>query len=303
MFDPYKTLGVSQSASQEEIKKSYRKLAKKYHPDLNPGNKEAEKKFKDISHAFDLIGTPESRAKFDRGETSEQQQQQYEDFMKRQQRGPSYYDTQDGGGRYSYSFGEDLNADDFFENMFGFGRRGRGVGDFPGEDVTYKMDVDFREAALGVDKVITLPDGKTLQVKIPPGIDTGKKLRFKGLGRPGIGKGPAGDAYVEVNVRPLEGFKREGKDIITELPVSFMEAITGAEVPVETLDGTVMLKIPSGVSTGTKLRVKGKGAGPENDRGNLIVSLKIVIPKDIDPGLRTAVENLKGQFSYNPRTS
>jgi curved DNA-binding protein len=145
MFDPYSTLGLSKNADQEEIKKAYRKLAKKYHPDLNPGNKEAEKKFKDLSHAFDLIGTPENRVKFDRGETQEQQQHQYDEFMKRKRERPSYYDTQHDGGRYSYSFGEDINASDFFENLFGSGRRGGGMADFPGEDVAYKMDVPLRE--------------------------------------------------------------------------------------------------------------------------------------------------------------
>lgn len=301
MFDPYKTLNVSKSADQDEIKKNYRKLAKKYHPDLNPGNKEAEKKFKDISHAFDLIGTAEARAKFDRGETDEQQRQQYEDFMKQQQGRRSYYDTQHEGGRYSYSFGDDINAGDFFENLFGSGRRG-GMGDFPGEDVAYKMEVDFKEAALGGEKVITLPDGKSLQVKIPAGIESGKKLRFKGLGRPGIGKGSAGDAYIEIIVKPLAGFSRNGKDIETELPISFMEAITGAEVQVPTLDGSVLMKIPPGVSTGSKLRIKGKGAGPENNRGNEIVILKVVMPKEVDPALKSAMENLKTQFDYNPRT-
>lgn len=173
--------------------------------------------------------------------------------------------------------------------------------DFPGDDVTYKMEVDFKEAALGAEKVITLPNGKTLQVKIPAGIDSGKKLRFRGLGEPGVGKGPAGDAYVEVQVRPLKGFQRDGNDIEMELPISFMEAITGAEVEVPTIDGSVMMKIPPGVSTGSKLRIKGKGAGARGRRGNQIINLKIVMPKEVDPALKNAVENLKSQFNYNPR--
>ena len=173
--------------------------------------------------------------------------------------------------------------------------------DFPGDDVTYKMEVDFREAALGAEKVITLPDGKNLQVKIPAGIDSGKKLRFRGLGQPGIGKGPRGDAYVEILVRPLKGFERNGNDVEMELPISFMEAITGAEVEVPTIDGSVMLKIPPGVSTGSKLRIKGKGAGSGVKRGNQIVNLKVVMPKEVNPALKSAVENLKSQFNYNPR--
>lgn len=302
MSDPYQILGVQKNADLEDIKKSYRKLAKKYHPDLNPGNKEAEKKFKEVSHAFDQIGTAEARAKFDRGETDEQQQKQYEEFMKRGRRsgGPSYYDTQHDGGRYSYSFGEDFGGAEFFEDLFG-GARHRNV-NFPGEDVNYKMDVEFKEAALGAEKVITLQNGKSLKVKIPAGIDSGKKLRFKGMGHPGVGQGAAGDAYVEINVKPKEGFSRSGRDIISEIPISFLDAITGGEIEVPTIDGSVVMKIPPGVSTGSKLRIRGKGAGasPET-RGSQIVVLKIVMPKNIDPALKEAAMNLKDQFNYNPR--
>lgn len=291
MNDPYQILGVSKTADQDEIKKSYRKLAKKYHPDLNPGNKEAEKKFKAVSHAFDQIGTAEARAKFDRGEEEEQQYQN--------RGGPSFYDTQHDGGRYSYSFGEGMGGADFFENLFG-GARHRDI-NFPGEDIHYKMDVEFREAALGSEKVISLADGKSLRVKIPAGIESGKKLRFKGKGRPGIGQGAAGDAYVEINVKPLEGFSRKGKDIISELPISFLDAITGGEIEVPTIDGNIMMTIPAGVSTGTRLRIKGRGAGPADNRGHQIVELKIVMPKNIDPALKEAALNLKDQFNYNPR--
>lgn len=298
MTDPYEILGVSKTATLDEIKKSYRKLAKKYHPDLNPGNKEAEKKFKAVNHAFDQIGTEESRSKFDRGETDEQQQKQYEDYMKNRR---SYYNTQQDGGRYSYSFGDDIGGADFFENLFGSARnRGRGM-NYPGEDVHYKMDVEFREAALGTEKTMTLPNGKHIQVQIPAGIEAGKKLRFKGLGEPGIGHGPPGDAFVEIGIRPLEGFRRVGKDIEVDVPISFIEAITGGEIKVPTIDGEVLLNVPGGVSTGSKLRIKGKGAGFGSNRGNEIVVLKVVTPKHVDPALKAAVENLKQQFDYNPR--
>lgn len=307
MTDPYEILGVAKTAPQDEIKKSYRKLAKKYHPDMNPGDKEAEKKFKSVSHAFDLIGTPESRAKFDRGETDEQQQRQYEEFVKNQGKGGSrsYYNPFEGGeDHFSFSFGDEMGGEDLFENLFGSSRRGRARGtNYPGEDVIYKMDVEFKEAALGAERVITLPNGKNLKVKIPAGIESGKKLRFKGQGSLGTGKGAPGDAYVEIQVRPLDGFKRVGNDIEVEVPVSFIEAITGAEIKVPTIDGEVMVNIPAGVSTGSKLRVKGKGAGEGNSRGNQIVILKVVTPKVVDPALRSAVEALKGQFNYNPRSA
>ncbi len=298
MLDPYAILEVQKDATLDAIKKNYRKLARKYHPDLNPGNKTAEKKFKEVSHAFDQVGTAEARARFDHGETGETSKKNYEESFNKRRR-PSYYDTQQEGGRYSYSFGDDVDGADFFENLFSAGRKG-GM-NVPGEDVQYKMEVDFKEAALGAEKIMTLPNGKSLKVKIPPGIESGKKLRFKGLGEQGMGSGQPGDAYVEIIERPLKGHKRKGKNIEMEVPISFLEALTGGEVEVITLDGKILVKVPAGVSSDTKLKIKEKGAGAEGSRGDLIIMLKIVMPKQIDPGLRDAVLNLKGQYDYNPR--
>ena len=163
------------------------------------------------------------------------------------------------------------------------------------------MEVEFKEAALGGEKTITLPNGKNLQVKIPAGTLSGKKLRFKGLGEAGYGNAPAGNAYIEIGVKDLERFRRVGQDIEVEVPISFIEAITGGEIKVPTLEGEVLLNIPSGVSTGSKLRVKGKGAGEGASRGNLIVVLKVVIPKHVPPELKSAMEKIKHQFNYNPR--
>lgn len=305
MIDPYKTLHIQKSASLDEIKKSYRKLAKQYHPDLNPGNKDAEKKFKDISHAFDLIGTAEAKGKFDRGETEDQQRHQYEQYQKAHE-GRQH----SGGHRYSSSFGEGFDGEDLFESLFGARARqsgGKHGGfssqgmNFAGEDEQYLLEVDFAEAALGGEKIITLPNGKKLQIKIPAGIENGKKLKFKGLGKPGVGSGPAGDVYVQINVKPTTGFTRIDKDIHTEVPISFFEALNGAEIEVPTIDGTVMLKVPAGVSTGSKLRIKHKGAGHGESRGNQIVTLKIVMPKNIDPGMKEAIDQLQNKYAYNPR--
>ena len=180
MTDPYKTLHVAKNAKLEEIKKSYRKLAKQYHPDLNPGNKEAEKKFKEISHAYDLIGTEEAKGIFDRGETDDQKRHQYEQYQNAQQSR-----QQSGGHRYTSSFGEGVDENDLFASLFGAGaRRGRQSHNsrmnYPGEDELYQMEVELREAALGGEKIITLPNGKKIQVQIPAGIESGKKLKFKG---------------------------------------------------------------------------------------------------------------------------
>lgn len=302
MTDPYATLGVSKNASLEEIKSAYRKLAKKYHPDLNPGNKEIEAKFKDVAHAFDLIGTKEAKEKFDSGETDEQKQHMYEEYMRNQgkrRQGPFYHSTQDGSSRYSSAFGEGID-DDIFSSFFGRGGRAQSM-DFPGQDEKYQLEVDFKEAALGGEKIITLPNGRKLQVKIPPGIQEGQKLRFKGLGGAGIGKGAPGDAYIEISIKPSPHFIREGQNIISEVPISFFEAIQGAEIEVETIDGPVLLKVPPGVSSGTKLRIKQKGAGAADKRGNHLVSLKIVMPKDPPPALKQGVAELATRFSYNPR--
>ncbi len=297
MMNPYTVLGVDQKASQEEIKKSYRKLAKLYHPDMNQGNKDSEKKFKEISHAFDLIGTPENRAKFDRGETAEQQQHHYEQYQKRGAR------SQNQNQGFSFS---DMGMDeDLFQEIFGGGRRGTRSHsmNMAGEDVIYKMDIDFDVSVLGGERVITLPEGKTLNVKIPAGIETGKKLRFKGMGHPGHGNAPAGDAYIEINVTPHPKFIRDGKDLITEVPLSFFEALNGAEIPVQTLDGQVMVKVPSGVTTGTKLRVKGKGVAKGNELGDLFVKLKVTMPKTPSPDFLQAINQLAEKYNYDPRVA
>jgi DnaJ-class molecular chaperone len=310
MKDAYETLGVSKTASQDEIKSAYRSLAKKFHPDLNPGNKEREARFKEISAAYEKVGEPEARKKYDRGETDEMGAgpgaagaSAYGGFGG----GPFYYETQGGeaGGRYSnFSFGGGAD-NDFFENLFrqaGQGGRSRS-GDAPGEDQLYQMEISFRDAVLGAERELTLPGGKKLHVVIPPGVDTGSRLRFRGQGGPGFGKGPAGDAYVEVSVRPLEGFTRKGKDLETEVPISFLEALRGGEVEVPTVEGKVQLKVPPGLSSGSRLRVKGKGvAGKGGERGDQYVVLKVVMPKKISTELAEAVRAWGSKFDYNPRS-
>jgi len=310
--DPYQVLGISKSASQDEIKNAYRGFAKKFHPDLNPGNKTAEAKFKEIASAYELIGTPEARTKFDRGETDEQQAAQarkaYEEARASQGNDDFYYNTQRGGGRYSSAFGQDMGGDEFFENLFRNAGRSRGARtrsapeDMRGEDQLYQMEIDLKDSALGAEHEITLPAGKKLKVKIPAGIESGTKLRFKNQGGAAPPQGTAGDAYVEIKVRPSAQFKRVGNDIETEVPVSFIEAVVGAEIQISTIDGGVMLKIPPGVSTGSRLRVRGKGVLSGERRGDQIVVLKVVIPKTVDPELQAAIRGWDGKFSYNPRT-
>jgi DnaJ-class molecular chaperone len=289
MHDPYKTLGLNKTASQDEIKKAYRNLVKKYHPDLNPGNKKAEEKFKEISHAYDLIGTPAERTKFDNGETSEQQQQQQEQawnqrYGQRSRGGQSQGPRAD---RYTQSFADQFGGEDFFEELF---RAHRGQNQQ--QAANYQMNIGFQESIIGAEKVISLPNGKNLNIKIPPGITSGTKLRLKPDDGPEI--------FIEIKIDPLAGWTRIGADLETEVPISFIEGILGAEISVRTMYGPVMLKIPPGVNTGTKLRIKGKGVKVGQETGNQIVKLKVMLPKE-SPELANQIKNWKGSFDYNPR--
>lgn len=283
MTDPYKVLGVSQTSSLDEIKIAYKKLARIHHPDLNAGNKKSEEKFKEIAHAFALIGTFEARAKFDAGETNEQKQEQYDDYIKSKtkHRSPPHQGNED-----------------FFSSFFRNGNEPH----FRGADQIYSLEINFKESALGAQKTITLPNGKNLQVEIPAGITSGKKLRFKGQGGQGLGKGPYGDLYVQINVHPSDKFKQEGKDVISEVSVSIFEAINGGEVEIETIDGKILLSIPPGVSTGTKVRVKGKGIGTKGQRGSHLALIKVVMPKIPSTEFKNSMSLLEKKFQYNPRT-
>lgn len=304
--NPFQILGVKETASLDEIKKAYRSLAKKHHPDLNPGNKQNEEKFKEISHAFDQIGTPDAKAKFDRGET-EDNPFQHDPHGKHWS---SYYNTQQDHGRYSKNFADSFGGEDFFEQLFG--HNSKSTGGTKGHrrpfreennDVHYQMDISFRDSVLGTEKIITLPQAKALKVKIPAGIESGNKLRFKGQGQSEFQNAPPGDAYIQINILAEEGWSRNGYDIEMELPVSFMEAVLGAQVSVPTMHGAVMMKIPPGVSTGTKLRIKGKGIVTETKQGNQIVRLKVVTPTHPPAEMVQELKKFKERFDYNPRES
>ena len=289
--NPYEILGVKKDASEAEIKAAYRKLAKKHHPDLNPSNKNADEKFKEINAANDLLSDKEKRAAFDRGEIDMEGQPRYQ-----QQQQRTYRDFAEGpqGGRYHFN-GGDFDLSDL-EGLFGgLGGRAGGAGfGRPSADVHYSIEVDFLEAARGAKKRVTMPDGKTLDIAIPEGIEEGQKLRLKGQGMQ-----PSGDAYVEMHIRPHPFFTRKGKDITIEVPVALQESVLGGKIQVPTVHGPVEMNIPKGASSGATLRLKGKGI----KGGDQYVKLKIVMPKEIDAELEQAIRKWSETHAYNPRSA
>ena len=289
--DPYTVLGVKKDASQDEIQKAYRRLAKKLHPDLNPGNKQAEERFKEISAAYDLLGDPDKRARFDRGEIDasgmERPQQRY------------YRDFAEGGAYASDAgFADFASAEDIFSEIFG--RSGRANIRMPGSDAHYRLELDFLDAINGGKRQITLPDGSVLDVNIPPGTRDGQILRLRGKGRPGMGGGPPGDALVEIEVRPHRIFTRKGDDIHVDLPISLSEAVLGSKVRVPTPSGSVTMTVPKWANTGTVLRLKEKGVPRiDGSRGDEFVTLKVMLPEKPDPELEKFVAHWRG--AYSPR--
>jgi DnaJ-class molecular chaperone len=299
--DLYSVLGVAKSASAEDIAKAYRKLAKKLHPDLNPGDKKAEEKFKQVTAAYDILGDEKKRRRYDLGEIDASGQE------RPQQRYYREYAGGEDGARYRSTAGyEDLGAfSDLFGDLFG---RGAGAGArgerfaMRGGDAQYRLEIDFLEAVNGAKKRITLPDGGTLDVTIPAGVEEGQVMRLKGKGMPGIGGGPTGDALVEIMVRPHPVFKREGDDIVVEVPISFDEAVLGGKVEVPTITGSVMATIPPASNSGKTLRLKGRGIkGKGGKHGDELVKLAVMMPERIDEELKAFAEEWRKQHGYDPR--
>ena len=296
MDDPYKILGVERIATSDEIRSAYRKLAKKHHPDLNPGKREAEEKFKAISSANALLSDPDKRARFDRGEIDAT-------GAEKPPERPFYRDFGEDASRSKYRPDmEGFDADDLssiFEQVFRQRGGGGGAREFAmrGGDARYQLSVDFLDAANGAVRRLTLPDGATLDVTIPAGLRDGQMLRLKGKGMPGIGNAPAGDALIEVSVRPHKVFRRDGNDVVIELPVTLKEAVLGAKVDAPTLHGPVALTIPPHSTTGTRLRLKGRGIAG----GHQYVELKVVLPKADEPELEAFLKSWTPQHDFDPR--
>lgn len=298
--DPYKTLGIARSATPDEIRRAYRKLAKQHHPDLNPGNAKSEEAFKKVSAANELLSDPEKRTRFDRGEIDATGQEQAQ--------GPFYRDYADNeaGRRYSRGGPEasDWSADDLdgmFGSIFGKGRP-RGDGRMRGQDEHYSLTTDFLDAINGAVRRLTLPDGRTLDVKIPVGTTGGQVLRLRGQGGAGFGGGEAGDALITVKVNPHSHFERSGNDVRLTLPITISEAVLGGPIQVPTPQGPVKMQIPPHSDSGTELRLRGRGVPAHGGQaaGNLYAKLSIVIGTP-DAALEEFLAQWKPQAPSNPR--
>ncbi|HEY1961403.1 MAG TPA: DnaJ C-terminal domain-containing protein [Rhizomicrobium sp.] len=317
MRDPYDVLGVSKSASEAEIKKAFRSLAKKYHPDTKGGDANAQKKFQEISGAYEIIGDKEKRAKFDRGEIDANGNPRGFDPREHGFQGGPF-----GGGRSGAGAGpggfqhtwtaddgdtvEGFRAEDIFADLFGGGmgggrRGGGGRRARVGESYEIAITVSFEEAATGGTRRIFLPDGREVDVRIPVGLRDGQQIRLRGQGGEGRNGGPRGDVLLNVSVAPHPYYTRDSNNLRMDLPVTLQEAVLGGKVKVPTLSGSVSLSVPANSNSGATLRLKGKGipAHGKEAAGDLYVKLVVTLPERPDPDLRKFVEGWSA--SYDPR--
>ena len=296
MKDPYEILGVAKTATADEIRTAYRKLAKKLHPDLNPGDKRAEEQFKEVAAANDLLSDPEKRRRFDAGEI---------DASGAEKAPPNarYYRDYAGEGGHPYeghgAYGDFAQGDDMFAELLR--RAAEQARRRPGADMHYELQVEFLDAVNGASRTITLPGGGTLQVTIPSGVEDGQILRLRGKGAPSPGEGEPGDALVQIVVRPHRFFTREGDNILLDLPITIKEAALGAEVRAPTTTGRVMLRIPKRSNSGDMLRLRGKGVKRRSGAGDELVKLRVAMPTEAEPELEAFLTNWTPASAYDPR--
>lgn len=299
--DYYEILGVSRDSSVEDVRKSFKRLARKYHPDMNKGDKKAEERFKEISEAYDVLSDPKKKKNYDAY-------------------GHANFESAPRGGQYSYTTTQspDFDLGDIFGDIFGgaaAGRGGRprrrqqGFGFDPthqparGRDLHFSVDLDFLDAAKGCEKTIRLSNGAKFKVKIPSGIADASKIRLASKGEPGLYGGEAGDLYIEPHVKTHPYFRRSGDDIELDVPITLTEALEGARVRVPTLDGSVQLTIPPNAQSGQKLRLGGKGIFNTKTKstGDQYVILQIQIPKTLDAKTKKELLKIIGHLESDPR--
>lgn len=296
-WDPYTALGVSRSATADEIRRAYRALAKELHPDVRPGDKQAEERFKRATAAFNLLSDPVTKARFDRGEIDADGNERMAFGSRPRQGARAHAGAGAGAGPGPGADAFDLG--DIFSDLFGPGfGGGRGYARMRGRDIRFTLDIDFLDAVNGAKRRISLSEGRTLDIAIPAGVETGQVLRLKHQGGPGVQGGPPGDALVELNVRPHPFFRREGQDIHMDLSISLTEAVEGARVQAPTPSGPVALTIPAGSNTGKTLRLKGKGVAGQGDQ---FVRLQVVLPDVPDEDLKKFVKKWPKRGHTPPR--
>jgi len=301
-IDPYSVLGVARGATDKDIQRAFRALAKKLHPDLNPGDTTAAERFKKVSQAYDILGDADKRRRFDAGEIDASGEPRH-----------TYAGAGGFQGHRPRGAGpaDDMGFGDVFSDLFG-GRRGAGgfsgggpfqAGPARGQDIRYTLDIDFLESVSGTRKRVSMPGGSTLDLNVPEGVDDGRILRLKGKGRAGDFGGAAGDALIEIKVRPHKQFVRDQDDIRLELPISIDDAVLGGKIDVPTVSGPVNLTIPKGTSSGQTFRLRGKGVknSTTGAKGDQFISVKIVLPDEIDDGLAYYLTEWRQGHGYNPR--
>lgn len=299
--DPYQVLGVPRGAGADDIRKAFRKLAKKHHPDANPGDKAAEERFKQVSAAFDILGDAEKRRKFDAGGIDADGREVFRGFGGGAGQGGPFGAGGGAGGFDASDFSDILG--EMFGRRGGRGgpRGGPGPGFAPkGPDVRAKLDIDLDEAILGGKKRVSFQDGRTLDVTIPAGATDGQTLRLRGHGE--AGRGGKGDALIELVIRSHPVFRKEGEQLVMDLPVSVPDAVLGGRVQAPTPDGPVTLTIPRGANSGQALRLKGKGLSDSRGvRGDLIARIQVVLPETTDPQLEAFATRWREERPYVPR--
>ena len=298
--DYYQTLNVKRGASDKEIKQAYRRLARQYHPDVNPGDAAAEQKFKDISEAYEVLGSTENRAKYDRfGHQAFDPGGGFKSGFGGFQ-GGNIHDIFGSGRGFSEGFGS------LFEDLFGGGERAAPAPQ-RGQDVEQTLEIPFEDALRGTSRRVRLRhrDGSVeqRQVKIPPGVDTGSKIRIAGKGGAAAGGAPPGDLYVVIRVTPHAVFERRGRDIECEVPVTLAEAVLGARIEVPTIDGPTAMTLPPGTQNGRRFRLRGKGAPDRQggERGNQVVRVHVVLPESVDDRSRELLEEFSARNPMQPR--
>jgi len=294
-IDYYKVLGIDKSATADAIKKAYRKLARKYHPDLNPNDKEAELNFKKVNEANEVLSDPEKRKKYDQYGKDWQHAEEFEKAKRASSQGRS---RSSSGYTYSHAGGSEQDFSDFFESMFGgasgFGGRGQKV-HFRGEDYHAKLQLSLMDVYTTQKQTLTV-NGKNIRLTIPAGIEDEQTIKIKGHGGPGIQGGPAGDLYITFSITNNTAFKRDGADLYKTVQIPLTKAVLGGEILVETLTGKVKLKVAPGTNNGTKVKLKGKGFPKykkEGVFGDLFLTYTVDIPKNLTEEQKSLFEALE----------